>query len=257
MTELKRLKDLLYHADRLASLGQLVSGVAHEINNPLTGTIAYSELLLLKVTEEEIRTDLGKILDSAQRCKKIVDNLLTFSRQRAPARSLESFNALLDRAIDLRSYALRSNSIEVVRDYDDTGTVFVDAPQIQQAVLNILMNAEQALTAGDRARPAHHLHHPARPRTPAGNRPDRGQRARHSSTHLLSRIFDPFFTTKPAASAPASGLSIAHGDRERARRYLACGETSESGGAVFVMELPTGAGRSRRLRQFSRRDGTS
>src|SRR5512147_164778 len=87
VTEVRRLKDQLYHSDKLASIGLLVSGVAHEINNPLTGTIAYTELLDMKVTDENIRAELKKILDSAERCKKIVDNLLNFSRQRAPMKS--------------------------------------------------------------------------------------------------------------------------------------------------------------------------
>jgi PAS domain S-box-containing protein len=240
ITELKRLKDQLYHADRLASLGQLVSGVAHEINNPLTGTIAYSELLLLKAPEEEIRTELVKILNSAQRCKKIVDNLLTFSRQRSPARSLESFNALLERALDLRSYALRSNSIEVIRDYDDVGTVFVDAPQIQQAVLNILLNAEQALTGTGQGKR----------RITFTTRLDREQRrvtARIEDTgpgippQLLSRIFDPFFTTKPVGTGTGLGLSIAHGIVSEHGGTLHA-ENSRGGGAIFIFELPTGAG---------------
>jgi PAS domain S-box-containing protein len=85
ITEVRRLKDQLYHSDKLASIGLLVSGVAHEINNPLTGTIAYTELLAMKVADEGIRGELKKILDSAERCKKIVDNLLTFSRQRTPS----------------------------------------------------------------------------------------------------------------------------------------------------------------------------
>ena len=240
ITELKRLKDQLYHADRLASLGQLVSGVAHEINNPLTGTIAYSELLLLKTPEEEIRRELVKILNSAQRCKKIVDNLLTFSRQRAPARSLESFNALLDRAIDLRSYALRSNGIEVVRDYADVGTVFVDAPQIQQSVLNILLNAEQALTGAGRGKA----------RITFTTRLDRVQRRVTAliedngpgiPPHLLSRIFDPFFTTKPVGIGTGLGLSIAHGIVSEHGGTLHA-ENRKAGGAAFVIVLPTGAG---------------
>src|SRR5512134_2585526 len=137
VTEVRRLKDQLYHSDKLASIGLLVSGVAHELNNPLTGAIAYTELLLMKVGNEGIRTDLRKILDSAERCKKIVDNLLTFSRQRTPSRSLESISAIIDRAIDLRSYWLRSNNIQVVRDYTEGSTVFADAQQIQQVVLNV------------------------------------------------------------------------------------------------------------------------
>jgi signal transduction histidine kinase len=241
ITELKRLKDLLYHADRLASLGQLVSGVAHEINNPLTGTIAYSELLLLRPLEDDVRPEIAKILNSAQRCKRIVDNLLTFSRQRPPAKSLESFNALLDRVVELRSYALRSNSITVVKEYEDVGTVFVDAQQIQQSVLNILLNAEQALNGMTSGRCI-----------TLTTRLDRDRRVVTAKiedngpgipAHLLSRIFDPFFTTKPVGLGTGLGLSIAHGVVTEHGGTLHA-ENSEKGGARFVLELPTGAGRS-------------
>jgi PAS domain S-box-containing protein len=240
ITELKRLKDQLYHADRLASLGQLVSGFAHEINNPLTGTIAYSELLLLKPLDEEIRAEIEKILNSAERCKKIVDNLLTFSRQRAPAKSLESFNALLDRVIDLRCYALRSNGVEVVRDYDDVGTVFVDAPQIQQSVLNILLNAEQALTGAPqgKARIAFITRLDREHRRVTARIEDNGPGI---PPRLLSRIFDPFFTTKPVGVGTGLGLSIAHGIVSEHGGTLHA-ENGKTGGAVFVIELPTGAG---------------
>ena len=189
-------------------------------------------------TDGEVRAELDKILDSAQRCKKIVDNLLTFSRQQGASRSLESFNALVDRAIDLRSYALRSGNVKVVRDYADVGSVFVDAPQIQQAVLNILLNAEQAL-AGCTERP---------PSITFTTRLDRERRritARIADNgpgippQLLSRIFDPFFTTKPVSIGTGLGLSIAHGIVSKHGGTLHA-ENGENGGAVFVVDLPTG-----------------
>jgi signal transduction histidine kinase len=240
ITEVRRLKDQLYHSDKLASIGLLVSGVAHEINNPLTGTIAYTELLAMKTTDEETRADLKKILDSAERCKKIVDNLMTFSRQRTPSKSLESINDIIDRAIDLRSYWLKANAIELIRDYDPDTTVLVDAQQIQHVVLNLLLNAEQAImeagqmhgrimfrTRSDKQRRRVII-------TASDNGPGIPQK-------IASRIFDPFYTTKPAGAGTGLGLSISHGiitEHGGTIRF----EHGEGGGAAFTIELPTGTG---------------
>jgi PAS domain S-box-containing protein len=238
ISEVKRLKDQLYHADKLASLGLLVSGVAHEINNPLTGTIAYTELLMMKATDQGIRTELKKILDSAERCKKIVDNLLTFSRQRAPSKSLEYINDIIDRTIDLRSYWLKSNNIRIVREYDPVSTVFVDAQQIQQVALNLLLNAEHALVGSGRTDAVIRL----------VTRFDRASRrvifqvidnGPGIPQNVALKIFDPFFTTKPVGVGTGLGLSISHGiitEHGGTIRY----EEAEGGGAAFTIELPTG-----------------
>jgi signal transduction histidine kinase len=240
ITALKRLKDQLYHTDKLASIGLLVSGVAHELNNPLTGTIAYSELLAAKVTDESVRQDVRKILETAERCKKIVDNLLTFSRQQAPAKSLESVNDIIDRVIDLRSYWLRKNKIEIVRQYDPVSTVFVDRQQIQQVILNLLLNAEQAIEGAGQS--------PGR--VTFTTRYDRDGRqviitvadnGAGVPPKVLSRIFDPFFTTKPVGMGTGLGLSLSHGiitGHEGTIRV----QSGAEGGAVFTIELPTGTG---------------
>jgi PAS domain S-box-containing protein len=238
VTEVKRLKDQLYHADKLASIGLLVSGVAHEINNPLTGTIAYTELLRMKVKDEEILAQLKKILDCSERCKKIVENLLTFSRQRMPSKSIESITTLIDRAIELRIYWLRSNNIAVERRYDENASVFVDGQQIQQVILNILMNAEQAITGvgmrdgriifttrADKARRTMQI-------TIENNGPPIPQNA-------LSRIFDPFFTTKPVGIGTGLGLSISHGIISEHGGTITAANTER--GVSFSIELPAGA----------------
>ncbi len=241
ITEVRRLKDQLYHADKLASIGLLVSGVAHEINNPLTGTIAYTELLSMKVTDEAVKAELKKILDSAERCKKIVDNLLTFSRQRTPSKSLETINDIIDRAIDLRSYWLKSNNIQIVREYDPVSTVFVDAQQIQQVVLNLLLNAEQAIVDGGQTKG----------RIRFVTRFDKASRrvvikvsdnGPGIPQKVAAKIFDPFFTTKPVGIGTGLGLSIAHGivtEHGGAIRL----DAAEDGGASFTIELPTGTDR--------------
>lgn len=240
ITELRRLKEQLHHADKLASIGLLVSGVAHEINNPLTGTIAYTELLTMKVSDEDVKQDLIKIADSAERCKKIVDNLLTFSRQRTPAKSLETINDIIDRAIDLRKYWLRSYNIEVVKHYDPVSTVFVDSQQLQEVVLNILLNAEQAIVDSGQTRGKITF-------TTRYNKEERMVLVRIVDNgpgipqRIISKIFDPFFTTKPVGVGTGLGLSISHGivtEHGGTIRF----DNIEGGGAAFIIELPTGAG---------------
>jgi PAS domain S-box-containing protein len=239
ITEVRRLKDQLYHAEKLASIGLLVSGVAHEINNPLTGTIAYTELLSMKVREESVKAELKKILDSAERCKKIVDNLLTFSRQRTPSKSLESINDIIDRAIDLRGYWLRSNNVQILRDYDPASSVFVDSQQIQQVVLNLLLNAEQAIAGSGQAKGVITF------------RTRSNKESRRVSIQVIdngpgvppkvaSQIFDPFFTTKPVGVGTGLGLSISHGIVAKHGGTISF-YNAEGGGAVFTIELPTGA----------------
>jgi PAS domain S-box-containing protein len=239
VTAERRLKDQLYYSDKLASIGLLVSGVAHEINNPLTGTIAYTELLAMKVKDEDVKADLKKILDSAERCKKIVDNLMTFSRQRKTSRSLESINDIIDRAIDLQSYWLKAHHIEIVRDYDSASTVFVDAQQIQQVILNLIVNAEQAIMdAGQlngRITLATKFNKDTKRVviTVIDNGPGIPQK-------IAAKIFDPFFTTKPVGIGTGLGLSIAHGIITEHGGTIRL-ETGE-GGAAFTIELPTGSG---------------
>jgi len=240
ITEVRRLKDQLYHADKLASIGLLVSGVAHEINNPLTGTIAYTELLAMKVTDEETKAELKKILDSAERCKKIVDNLMTFSRQRKPSKSLETMNDIIDRAIGLRIYWLKTNGIEIVRDYDPATTVFVDAQQIQQVVLNLLLNAEQAILGAGQA------HGKIVFRTRADKQRKRvivtmSDNGTGIPQQIAAKIFDPFYSTKPVGEGTGLGLSISHGIITEHGGIIGF-ENNEGGGCSFTFELPTGAG---------------
>lgn len=238
ITEVRRLKDQLYHADRLASIGLLVSGVAHEINNPLTGAIGYTELLAMTVTDVKIKAELQKILDSAERCKKIVDNLLTFSRQQTPTKSLESVNDIIDRAVDLRSYCLKSSNIEIVKDYDPLSTVFADAQQLQQAFLNLLLNAEQAI--GDAGQTNGRIRFATRydknARRVAILVSDNGPGIPQK---IAARIFDPFFTTKPVGVGTGLGLSIAHGIITEHGGTI-WHENIEGWGASFRVELPTG-----------------
>ena len=235
------LKEQLYRVHKIALAGMLVPGVAHDLNNPLTGTIAYTELLSEKIPDPGHRADLTKILESAVRCKKIVDNFLIFSRQTEQVKSLELINTILDRAIDLRSYSFRKRNIEIVKNYGETPSLFVKLQDFQLAALNMLMNAEQAIeecgAGGGRITV-----------TTGYNRDTRVVSFRIADNgpgippHLLSKIFDPFFSTKSTGVGSGLGLPISraiiadHGGTLRA-------ENGEGGGAVFIVDLPT-AGRA-------------
>ncbi len=236
ITEMRRLKEQLFHSDKLASIGLLVSGVAHELNNPLTGIIAYTELLKMRKGVEQGGEVIGKIMISAERCKKIVENLLTFSRQQALSKSFESVNDIIDRTIELRNYWLRLGGIEVVRDYGAVPTLFVDAQQMQQVFLSVLINAEQAIADA----------RPPKGRIVFATRFD-GAAKKASVTisdngagipeQIADKIFDPFFTTKSVGVGTGLGLSISHGIIIGHGGSIKVGRTEE-GGSRFIIDIP-------------------
>ena len=236
LSETKRLKEQLYHSYKLASLGLLISGIAHEINNPIAGIITYTELLKMKVQDQQIEGGLQKILNGAERCKKVIQNLLTFSRQKTPSKTLESLNDIIDRTIELRNYWLRKYHIEVVKEYGEIPFVLVDSQQLQLVILNILMNAEQALEGEGRT--------DSRLIFSTGYDPEKHMITVKISDNgpgipqpIFSRIFDPFFTTKPVGTGTGLGLSISHGIiAEHGGNIYA--ESRAGEGATFVIELP-------------------
>lgn len=237
ITEMRRLKEQLYHSDKLASLGLLVSGVAHEINNPLTGILAYAELLNMRVKDEDVKKDLEKILHSAERCKRIVENLLTFSRQRAPSKGVESINEIIDKAIELRAYWLRTGNIEIVKDYEqDIPTFYVDSQQIQQVILNLILNAEHAIVESKKERGRIEF------KTSFDNKRQRviakiSDNGTGISQDIIHRVFDPFFTTKPVGIGTGLGLSISHGIILEHGGSIHV-ESKIGEGTTFIIELP-------------------
>jgi two-component system NtrC family sensor kinase len=241
VTDQKMLQEQLIQSEKMSAIGQLVSGVAHELNNPLAGISAFAQLLLTeKRFPPDQRTAAEMIYAEARRASRIVQNLLTFARQHKPERTATSINQVLDDTLELRGYELRVRGIEVERDYEDgLPETMADAHQLQQVFLNLITNAEQAMEK--RQRDAQRLT-VRTSRSGTVNRIEVEDTGPGIPPNLIERIFNPFFTTKPTGSGTGLGLSISLGIvREHEGRIWA--ENAPTGGARFVVELPVVAPR--------------
>jgi signal transduction histidine kinase len=235
ITENRRLKDQIYHLDKLSSLGTLTSGVAHEINNPLTGIIGYTEMLLMKEGEEKTQKYLKNIYDSAIRCKRIVENMLTFSRQTPAQKSIESINDIIDKTIELHEYWLKTTNIEIVRNYDEVPYVAIDRQQMQQVILNLVINAEYAIEeSGNSGRIELKTEYDKESKVASITISDNGTGIEPDA---LQKIFDPFFTTKPVNKGTGLGLSIAHGIVAEQGGNIEA-ESTAGQGTSFIIRIP-------------------
>lgn len=235
ITGRKMAEQQMLMASKLASIGELATGVAHELNNPLTGVIGYAELLIdNEHVPPEIKSDLQKIYQESQRAAKIVHNLLSFARQRKPEKSLVDVNELIQKTLDMRSYRLRTNNIKVRLELSpDLPLVMADPHQIQQVLLNILVNAEQALAQVKRQGKVW-----VTSSTGKGyiriTIADNGPGIPHEN---IGRVFDPFFTTKEVGQGTGLGLSVCHGIIAAHNGNISV-ESSKGKGAKFIIELP-------------------
>jgi len=220
--------------DRLASIGEMASGIAHEINNPLTSVIGFSELLMEKDLPEDLREDVEIINNGAERVAGIVKGLLTFARQHKLVRSRTSINEIIESTLALRKYALETSNIEVITMLDNKlPWTVADAGQLQQVFLNIIVNAETAM------KKAHGRGRLAIMTEQAGDRirisfADDGPGIAGEN---LERIFDPFFTTKEVGEGTGLGLSLSRGIITEHNGELYA-ESEEGRGATFFVELP-------------------
>ena len=211
MTPDMQLRDQLIHAERLAATGQLVSGVAHELNNPLQSIIGFTELLMTEERRENVRADLQHVRSQAERAAKIVRNLLTFVRRAPVQRQSSDVNELMRSTLALRAYELKMNNIEVEECYGvDLAPVAVNRGEIQQVLLNLILNAEQAMhTANGRGRLILRT---------TGSGADITIEVEDDgpgiSSAIAGQIFEPFFSTKEVGQGTGLGLSIALGIAE-------------------------------------------
>ena len=228
--------------ERLASLGQLVSGVAHELNNPLAGISAHAQLLDRAIAKGDDAREAARIISAeALRASKIVGKLLTFVRQSDAERIPVDLNVVLRDTIELRAHGLREREIALVTRFDERlPPVEGDPSQLQQVFVNLLANAEHAVLDADPPR-----------RIDVVTEQMAGKvRVLVSDSGIgippehIDRIFNPFFTTKPRGSGTGLGLSISDGIvREHGGRLFV--QSTPGAGTTFLVELPVRTGPER------------
>jgi two-component system NtrC family sensor kinase len=234
ITDAALLQAKLAHSEKMATIGQLVSGVAHEVNNPLAAILGFTDLLLENPDmPENAREDLKIILQETQRTKEIVQDLLSFARQRPAQREAVLVNVILRQTIKLRSYDFSSHGVEVVEEFDESiAPTLGDGQQLQQVFLNILNNAYDAIQESGN-------HGQIRIRT----------RRTQDSVEIAfidngigvsepERIFDPFFTTKQVGKGTGLGLSICYGIVRAHGGEILCWNNTQEPGSTFVVRLP-------------------
>src|SRR6266581_3739536 len=234
ITDAALLQAKLAHSEKMATIGRLVSGVAHEVNNPLAAILGFTDLLLENPeVPGSAREDLQIILQETQRTKDIVQDLLSFARQRPVQRELVQVNSVLRQTIKLRSYDFASHGVEVKEEFEETlPPALGDAQQLQQVFLNILNNAYDAVQeAGQR-----------------GQIKIRTRRQGEVIEVAISdngkgigdpqRIFDPFYTTKQAGKGTGLGLSICYGIVRAHGGEIQCWNNEGGAGSTFVVRIP-------------------
>jgi two-component system NtrC family sensor kinase len=235
VTDAASLQAKLMHAEKMAAVGQLVSGVAHEVNNPLTAILGFADLLMENPDlPDSARKDLRVILQEAQRTKQIVQNLLSFARQMPPQRKPVQLNAILKRTIQLRAYDFHSRGVAVSEHFqDDLPFVIGDSQQLQQVFLNILNNAYDAVRESGSG---------ARINITTVRKGDFVEVSFRDNGHGVQqpdRIFDPFFTTKQVGEGTGLGLSICYGIVKEHGGEILCANNGAEPGATFTVRLPS------------------
>jgi signal transduction histidine kinase len=233
LTEQERLQRHLIQSEKLASLGETIAGIAHEINNPLTSILSNAQLLALRRGGPADEASINSIVLEAKRTADLVKNLLAFSRKESKKREVIGVNELIKQAVNLKRYQLRVNNIQLISEPCEVSyPVLVTAQQMQQVLLNLLNNAEQAIAKTDQ---------PGVIRVEGGRRGDTvfitvTDNGNGIPAHVLPFIFDPFFTTKNLGEGTGLGLSIAHTLIENHGGTISA--RSEPGNTVFTIELP-------------------
>jgi signal transduction histidine kinase len=230
------LRDRLTQAEKLAALGQFVAGIAHEMNNPLQAVLGHLELL--RTTGElpaKLHKDVQMIYREADRAAKIVRNLLVFAGSRRLSRRRLSLNLVISRVLTLRAASCRAAGIEVVRETDESMPRLLGDPlMLQQALLNVVLNAEQAVKGRPNPRIVVRTSFDARRNLAVISVADNGTGVRPDA---LPRLFEPFFTTKDVGKGTGLGLAIAYGIVQEHGGQIRAANDAEAG-AVFTVELP-------------------
>jgi PAS domain S-box-containing protein len=234
--ELARQREALHQSEKMAALGSLLAGVAHELNNPLSIVVGQAQLLQEEASDAGTAERADMIHAAAERCAKIVKTFLAMARRRPPERSPVALNALVEAALAVVGYNLRSGGVAVALDLaPDLPHSLADGHQLQQVITNIVINAAQAMAGQATPR-----------RLTVATRFDAGAGMLHIeiadtgpgvAPAIRSRIFEPFFTTKAAGVGTGIGLSLCHGIVEAHGGAIAVAD-APGGGALFTVRLP-------------------
>jgi PAS domain S-box-containing protein len=232
--ERRSIEQKAYIASRLASIGELASGIAHEINNPLTAILGYSQSLLRKDVPEDTRRKLEIIRDGTERVADIVGRLLAFSRQRKPERSYVNINEVVESTLALQAYELQTANIKVTTKLTtELPYTMADAGQMQEVFLNIIINAETEMKLAHGGGQLLIKSEVADDTIRVSFKDDGPGIAKGN----LGRIFEPFFTTRAVGEGTGLGLSLCHGIvlGHKGRIYA---KSRLGEGATFIVELP-------------------
>jgi signal transduction histidine kinase/CheY-like chemotaxis protein len=245
VSDRKRLEDQsrdLYHqllqAEKMAALGQTISGVAHELNNPLATILSWAERLAEQPADDKAKRGLDVILGEAERAARIVRHLLTFARKRQTTRMMVDVNQIVRETLALRAYEPQARTIVSSQGLADTlPEVFADGHQIKQVILNLVINAEQAmLTAQGRGTLVVRTSYDDDRDSVTIEVTDDGPGI---AKETQGKVFDPFFTTKDVGKGTGLGLSVAYAivQEHGGRIWL---DSAPGAGASFFVELPVG-----------------
>jgi PAS domain S-box-containing protein len=235
VTERKQMEEQLMIADRLASVGELASGIAHEINNPLTGVVGFSQLLMNEKLPEPVKNDIATINREAKRAAEVIKNLLIFSRKHQPEIKPIDINEIIKNVLSLRAYEHKISNIHVMLFLaSNLPKAIGDYYQIQQVFINLITNAEYSmLKANKGGNLAISTSKTAAEKIKITFSDD----GIGISKEHLNHIFDPFFTTKDVGKGTGLGLSICHGIIAKHNGTIIC-ESKNQNGASFIIELP-------------------
>ncbi len=234
ITEIKQLESQLLQSEKLSAIGQLVSGVAHELNNPLSSIMGLSKLLVDEIDLNKIQSDLDIIYKQGYRCHKIVENLLTFARKHTPEKTWTDIHDVINSVLDLHSFQFRKDDIHIMKKYNSAiPELFIDFHQFQQVFLNIFTNAYQALLKKSGKRIIT-ICSDLKSDEVLISISDNGSGIPKS---IISKIFDPFFTTKGTGEGTGLGLSICYGIVDNHEGHISA-KNLPNGGACFNIQLP-------------------
>ena len=231
----RALETQVLQSQKLAAVGLLAAGIAHEINNPLSGVVGYAKLLLGRGDLDPlVRERVEKIAASGERCRKIVEGVLLFARrQGGGVRKTVALHTLLDRVISLGEYQWRMHNVQVVRDPSDEVEVEADPERIEQVLLNLLSNAVDAMPHGGTIRVG-------LVRERGWARVEVQDQGEGIAPDVQSRIFDPFFSTKDLGKGTGLGLAISYGIVEDHGGTITVA-SAPGEGATFTVRLPQAA----------------